>query len=237
MIWDACEVIWDGYTEVVQCRDVTITYRRLTHRRRLQLKALLRSVPATYGLQSWLCEEVSQRIVGWSWPDPPSGKLLYDFSRYDQSHFREMAHAVLGVGTARQEQSDAVNLAMGVRLKLFHPETSRLSCDDCQKWWVDPLSGEYAEVQGKRIERGTAPLLCSTREGCPAGKPERQRRLSEKNKLAYEHYLECAATNTFPDDCLVAKNAKIIKSVIERATRECSTRRRKNKSFVVPSRS
>lgn len=226
-------MIWDGYHEVFQCEEMTVVYRPLTHRMRREMYGLLRSVPATFGLRSILCPAVSSRIVHWDWREPPSSTVLSSIREWHQPLFESLSRTVLGVGTARTERRNAANLAMGVRLERLYPNTARLSCEDCQKWWVDPLSGEYVEVGKGRLERGTAPLLCNTKDGCPAGKPGQQRRLSPRNKLAYQHYLECEATGNFPDDCIVAKNAKIIKSAIERVERECSFR---NSTRVMPVR-
>lgn len=228
--------IFDGYTEVYQCEEMTVVYRPLTHRVRRETYTLLRSVPAMYGLRSILCPVVSSRIVSWDWREPASSTVLLSIRDYHPLLFESLSRTVLGVGTARTEQDHAVNLAMGVRLRLLYPETAKLSCEDCQKWWVDPLDGEYVKVGGKCLARGSAPLLCQTQDGCPAGIPTRQRRLTPRNKLAYEHYLECAATGSFPDDCLVAKNAKIIRSAIDRVERECSWKNSTKKTLVRPSK-
>lgn len=216
-------MICDGYTRVFTWEDeMTVVYRPLTHRRRREMFSLLQQVPATFGLPSIFCSTVASRIVQWDWREPPTQQVLMNLRDYHLPLFENLCKTVLGVGTSRTEQADAINLVMGVRLKLLYPDTDKLDCGECQKWWIDPINGEYVKVGGQKLERGVSPLLCSTRDGCPAGKPERQRRLSPKNRLAYEHYLECEATGQFPDDCLVSKNAKLIKSAIERVKHECS---------------
>jgi hypothetical protein len=215
-------MIFDGYTRVLTCDEMTVLYRPLTHRTRREIFTLLGAVPATYGLPQIFCSTVASRIVQWDWREAPSVQVLMNIRDYHLPLFENLCKTVMGTGTSRTEQADAVNLAMGVRLKLLYPETAKLSCDECQKWWIDPLSGEYVMWGGKKTKRDTQFLLCNTRDGCPAGRPDQQRRLSPKNKLAYEHYLECEATGRFPDDCIVSKNAKIIRSAIERVKQECS---------------
>lgn len=229
-------MILDGYTEVFTCDEMTVIYRPTTHRTRRELLKLLRSVPATFGLRSILCPAVCSRIVSWDWRENPTPAVLLSIRDWHTPLFTKLSGTVLGVGTAQTERADAVNLAMGVRLRLLYPETEKLSCSDCQEWWCDPLSGEFVKLRGERIARGNAPLLCSTRDGCPVGTPAKQRRLSPKNKLAYEHYLECQATGNFPDDCIVRKNAKIIRSVTERVELECSLKRSTRTTLARPSK-
>jgi hypothetical protein len=39
--------------------------------------------------------------------------------------------------------------------------------------------------------------------------------LSERNFLAYQHYLECRATGSFPDDAIVRRNARVLRSIMD----------------------
>lgn len=48
---------------------------------------------------------------------------------------------------------------------------------------------------------------------CPKGTPENQKSLTEKNLLAWQHYLECKAVGDFPDDPIVRSNAGIIRRI------------------------
>lgn len=45
--------------------------------------------------------------------------------------------------------------------------------------------------------------------------------------MAFAHYLQCKATNRFPDDPLVAENASIIDAAMRRAAEIKSDRTRK----------
>src|SRR3954464_6059038 len=49
--------------------------------------------------------------------------------------------------------------------------------------------------------------------GCPKGTPENPRSLCPENVEAYEHYLECRAIGSFPDDPIVHRNAALIRAV------------------------
>lgn len=214
----------DGYSRTWSCDEMTVIYRPLTHRLRRDLLLMTRSVPPAFGI-SLICASISERVIAWNWTEGPSTSVIRSLNEWNPVLFSNLSRTVLGVGGAKEEQSDAINLAHGVRLRLLYPGTARLTCEMCQKWWVDPLTGEYVRIEGKTVPR-EGPLLCQTQSGCPAGTPEKQRRLSPKNQLAYEHYLECKATGQFPKDCWVAKNAKIIRSVEERIQQECRKVRR-----------
>ena len=61
---------------------------------------------------------------------------------------------------------------------------------------------------------------CQTYRGCPKGTPENQNSLSPRNNLAYQHYLRCRAVGRFPDDPMVAYNAKIISEVLAQCSAE-----------------
>lgn len=101
-------------------------------------------------------------------------------------------------------------------LALAHPEIDARSCDDCERWLYDE--------DGKRSERAGAPVPrlpgmptpCHKCPKIPRGKPPRREsavQLTDRNRRAYLHYLECRATGRFPDDALVARHAAIIRSV------------------------
>ncbi len=198
---------------------MTVIYRPMTHAMRQELRELLRSVPETYAVQL-LCEAVSRAIYKWDWPVCPNQKELESLREYKPDFFEQLVCKVLGTGEGQLEEADAANLSHGVRLELYYPATSRLSCKDCQEWWVDPLTGDYVLLEGEKQPRSGG-LLCQTQDGCPAGNPTRQRRLSDKNRRAYQHYLECRATGNFPDDPWVRKNASIIRAAMDRVDREC----------------
>lgn len=76
-----------------------------------------------------------------------------------------------------------------------------------------PILGDLDE-NGLEIDD---PKLCSR---CPKGTAERQRSLSPENWQCYEHYLECKAVSSFPDDPVVRRNAVEIRR-IEEANEQC----------------
>lgn len=43
--------------------------------------------------------------------------------------------------------------------------------------------------------------------------PSSAQELSEQNRMAYRHYMECKAVGEFPNDAIVRQNAMIISSV------------------------
>ena len=56
--------------------------------------------------------------------------------------------------------------------------------------------------------------------GCLKGTPEESNALNERNAAAYIHWQTCKATNRFPDDPIVARNARLIQSVYDAEERE-----------------
>jgi hypothetical protein len=51
---------------------------------------------------------------------------------------------------------------------------------------------------------------------CPKGTPETSLALTERNRKAWEHYLECKAVGRFPDDPIVRRNAGLIRQIEDR---------------------
>lgn len=64
------------------------------------------------------------------------------------------------------------------------------------------------------------PPPCRTNQGCPKGTPENSKELSNKNRLAYDHYLQCKAIGKFPDDAIVYRNAGIIRRIEDQQLRQ-----------------
>jgi len=115
-------------------------------------------------------------------------------------------------------------LAAGVRLILLHPEVAYRDCGDCQKWVYNERTGERDSYRGKPIPRRAAPPPCRFQDAkgkslCPKGTPEDGGDLNQRNRKVYEHYLECRAVGSFPDDPIVRRNAAIIRQVEESAER------------------
>lgn len=104
-----------------------------------------------------------------------------------------------------------------MRLRLLHPEISGVSCDDCKLFLFDLKTGKKELHCGEPIARpkGTKPPCDFGPDQCPKGHYSKPKELSRKNLRAYFHYLKCKATNTFPDDELVRRNAAFIREIEE----------------------
>lgn len=110
-----------------------------------------------------------------------------------------------------------------MRLELLHPGYAALSCDDCARWLHTDGGFDRdtsARGRGKRRPRPPGqPTPCWDCPKIPRDAPRRERRhaeeMSPKNRLAYRHYRECAATGHWPDDAIVRRNAAAIRGVID----------------------
>lgn len=122
------------------------------------------------------------------------------------------------------EVLDARNLKTGIRITVLHPQLDRRSCKDCKKWWFNEDTGAIEKVDGVDSERPAEfPVMCDTRDGCPVGTPDNQLRLTQKNRMAYLHFLRCEAINSWPDDPIVARNAAVIRRARDESRRERSS--------------
>ena len=86
----------------------------------------------------------------------------------------------------------------------------------------DEKTGRRLEVGGKPVPRPRGTMApCRLRaNGCPKGTPEASKALTEKNRKAFAHYLECRAVGQFPVDGIVRRNAAIIRQVMDDCDRE-----------------
>lgn len=108
------------------------------------------------------------------------------------------------------------NLRNGVELEMLHPRIARRSCESCQKLWYRQSDGlVILDGLGQPMER-VGPTPCRTNVGCPKGTPENQKTLTTANQWAFAHFLDCDAIGVFPDDPIVARNARVIRSVMKR---------------------
>ena len=107
-----------------------------------------------------------------------------------------------------------------MRLQLLHPEVANRKCADCKKW-IYRDNGERMIHAGALVPRPKGILTpCSTCPKVPAGADPDSRNavdLSDKNWLAYRHYLESRATGSFPHDAIVRRNAAWIRMVEDEA--------------------
>lgn len=121
---------------------------------------------------------------------------------------------VSGSRDAAIERADEWNLRAGIQTLERFPHLTTFSCDDCRTYWIDIQDGEVARhPQTKESLTREGPPPCEIKDlaiVCPIGHWQKPRRLSEKNRLALEHYHECRAVGQFPDDPLVRRHARVI---------------------------
>ncbi len=111
---------------------------------------------------------------------------------------------------------------------MLHAEIAGRSCSDCQRYqYYDRGPGQFAREPmtraGKLVPRAAAsktpcawcPKIAPGDPACP----ESAQDLSDKNRAAYLHYLECSAVGAFPADALVRRNAALIKGAEDAAER------------------
>jgi hypothetical protein len=105
---------------------------------------------------------------------------------------------------------------------LFHGVIAARSCSDCRKWLYDDRPGCWGlkpveRPAGRKLERLPNQLTpCSSCPKIPDGaepKPENAVELSVRNRMAYQHYLECKAVGEFPVDAIVRRNAGVIREI------------------------
>lgn len=110
-------------------------------------------------------------------------------------------------------------------MELYHPKVAGRSCESCQKFLYLEDTGEIDmdtkfAVPRPRERPEVMPPPCRTNQGCPKGTPENSKELSNKNRLAYDHYLQCKAIGKFPDDAIVYRNAGIIRRIEDQQLRQ-----------------
>lgn len=98
---------------------------------------------------------------------------------------------------------------------LTHPEVAGINCDDCRLWLYDLKTGKkelYLEKPIPRPKEVKTPCEFGPNE-CPKGHYKSPKSLTRENLQAYFHYLRCKATNQFPDDEMVRRNAAFIRQI------------------------
>jgi hypothetical protein len=111
----------------------------------------------------------------------------------------------------------------GVGLILNHPRVAYRDCDHCQKYLYDEDTGlvELGRDGQPEMRYDACPPRCRLpvdergRSLCPKGTPENPRSLLPIMEQCYQHYRECRAVGSFPDDPLVRRNAAAIRDVEE----------------------
>lgn len=207
------EFINDGYGEHCIFGNIEVEFRPLTWNGRLGLLGRLSYCRNGDMREEILRRAIRDRIVNYS-----EGAVDY-IEKLNMNEFSVFAKKILGVGNFRREREDAGNLFDGVLLVSRFPWFGRVSCKTCRKYWFSPLSGKFTafDLGGKPLER-EGQVLCETEaiEKCPVGHHSRPKSLTAKNRLAFQHYLECQATGNFPDDPIVSRNAEVIGRAIKK---------------------
>jgi hypothetical protein len=206
-------MISDGYNRYAELKVgkeiLRLEYRPALKRERVELFQRIVAIGDEQRGRNLLSFEANRRIfsmnVDW--------ESFQEFLKTPKI-FDAVVKCVLGQAPKIDEDQDVKNLRDGVRFQLKYPALSRLSCRTCQKWLMDPLTGQVARRKGQPLLRQPEDLLlCQTHEGCPKGTPQTPQGLSPKNQQALVHYQECRAVGHFPDDAIVKRNARIITEV------------------------
>ena len=217
-------MILDGYTfpATVDFGDQTVRflYRpMLAHERR----AFLTSCEGWGDVaDKFLFDWLETHIVAW-------GNLpqLERLKRHNPDLCRVVCHILEGLLLVEEnefakdwEAESQRNLRDGLVLLFRNPSLAKRSCGDCLKYLYDESDGHKVHVWNKDVERPKEqPPLCQLPSGCPVGTPERPKRLSDRNRLAWRHFQLCDAT-TFPSDSIVQRNAVVIRDVLGKLNKE-----------------
>ena len=207
-------MICDGHNETGELNGDQFVYRPLRMRHRKAVWEELRRFPQRIAMRLER-EIVESRIVAAEW-----SCAVHDF---DDETYAALWKLTFGIGRTEQEQADETNLHRGVYVLRRWPHMERVSCEQCRVWQWNPLTGEQHKQMGVPLKRRCEGTLCDalSREwgqlsgtACPRGYWAKPNDLSEKNRLAYQHYQACEAAGSFLDDPLVMDNARIIRDAI-----------------------
>lgn len=212
-------MITDGYTRTCDAAGLRIEYRPLGREARRLFAQRLRLY--RHARERLADRVLAESLVDWDRPEVVCWHAVEVLRAESPGVWRAIFRAVCGIEPRATESDDAANLAAGVRLQVLYPKVAATDCGYCTRWWHDPITGETAQRGGRPVPRpAVAVRLCETEEGCPKGTPEGARSLSERNRLAFLHYLECRAVGQWPDDPIVRRNARIIRNVIDRSEKD-----------------
>lgn len=99
-----------------------------------------------------------------------------------------------------------------------NPPLYARSCKVCLQFMFDEKTGKKVMRRGAPMPRSPGSVPCVVGK-CDRGHPDAPNVLTRANLQAYEHYLECKATGTFPDDPIVRRNAAMIRMAEEHVER------------------
>lgn len=101
---------------------------------------------------------------------------------------------------------------MGAYLQWARPEIVDIDCDDCHLVVYDLATGEPTKWRGEPAPRKQGnPPPCVKK--CPKGGPDKYSTLLPQNMECLQHYMECSATGSFPDDPIVRRHAAILRNI------------------------
>lgn len=202
------QLIHDGYTQRAELDALTFLYRPMVYSDAVGACKIVQSLPKEMH-KDFLFDVVSAYVV---WPDQ------LDRSKVMQG--RVLADMLsLITGDRQQERKDEENLRTGSMIAIAYPHLDRVSCADCKYWWFDINDGEFCKRGDVYLKRDGHPP-CDIGVKCPVGHWTQEKRLSEKNREAFRHYMLCRKAGVFPDDPIVRRNARIISEVIEKCQRK-----------------
>lgn len=219
-------LIHDGYTVdgavTAEGWTLRLLYRPMLSEERWQFRSLARSWSEAGHLRL-IAPWMDRHIVETDLCDTYRLELDTLFLESPQM-FKRLMQVLMGVRgpddhpnwDSNWEHNDWKNLQEGLQLRLQYPGLHRRKCSDCQKFWYDEKSDKpFRTNEGRAILRTVdTPLACTSNDGCPVGTPEKQKRLSLKNRRALAHFQMCDAIGQFPDDPIVARNALVIRRVL-----------------------
>lgn len=153
--------------------------------------------------------------------------IAIPLERFNEEHpslFDTLFKAIIGIVPdasggfwVNEELEWAANLRDGAILAKLNHKLAQRSCELCQQLWYNENTGEPHLVNSTLLPMPReGPTPCQTEDGCLKGTPDKQRTLIRQNRLAVQHYKECVAVGSFPDDAIVRANAVIIRDALSR---------------------
>lgn len=115
------------------------------------------------------------------------------------------------------ERADLQNLKDGLEFEIINPQFQGVSCDQCRKFWFDPIEGRFAFQGGSDpgkpkplLRPPEARVLCETDIGCRKGHYTQPKGLNAKNRKAVLFYQQCLRAGVKPDDPIYLRNMILI---------------------------
>lgn len=211
-------MICDGMSRhAVISRDASVWFRPVTSTERafFRHKALrVSKETASIAMYRFVSEHL---IEGMNDIEPRLGGVM-NFAISRPEEFERLWRVIQGLVPdssgrfwAQDEPLWRRNLWDGILLLRTNHEIAKRSCVSCKTLWYSettmlPIVSQSTGLPMLRV----GPTMCETPEGCPKGTPENQKCLNPANMHALRHYMECVSIGHFPQDEIVAANAKII---------------------------